>query len=222
MYIMNTNCNENCNTYYCVFLVYTIIIIILYKIYLKICSNKKNTREKMIDNLYNNKNSLELIGKFCNINVLKTLRDNCDPRLFNFLKYDNQINNYYTPQMDSYVNPYANPYVNSYMNSNPYIYQQMYDNDYVYHNIGFLYKKNVTTEDKKQDPFYMLPLYAKEYKGGLFEYMTRVHISGNNFEIPIYKNKRLSSLKSREIYDGDEIHIGSPIHNTYIFNQTQK
>lgn len=200
------------------------IVIIIYKIYLNICSNKKNIREKMIENFYENKNSLELIGKFCNINVLKTLRDNCDPKLFNFLKYNNQINGYNTSQINSYVNPYFNSYINSYLNpyTNPFVYQQIYDNDYIFHNIGFLYKKNISAEDKKHDPFYMLPLYAREYKGGLFEYMTRVHIGGNKFEIPIYKNKKFSSLKSREIYDGDEIHIESPINNIYIFNQTQK
>ena len=210
-----------CNTYYCFFIIYTIFIIVLYRIYSNACSNNKNIKEKMMDS-FSNRNPLELIGKFCNINVLRTLRDNCDPRLFTFLKYNNgciRPNSIIETNQINNLRSYANPYVNSYGYINPYvnpnIYQQIYDNDYVYSNIGFLHKKGVSSENKNNDPFYMLPLYAKEYKGGLFEYMTRVHVSGNNFQIPIYKNKRLSTLKSREIYDGDEIHIGSPINGTF-------
>lgn len=218
MYIMNNYSND---VYYSI-LLYTIIVILFYKLYLNICSKKKNIKEKMIDSIYN-RNSLELIGKYCNVNVLRTLRDNCDPRLFNFLKYNNQSydpysspNNIYSlnPYINQYINPYTNPY------TNPYIYQQTYDNDYVFHNVGFLYKKD-SNEKKNNDPFYMLPLYAKEYKGGIFEYMTRVNIGGNKFEIPIYKNKKINSLKSREIYDGDEIEIGNPINNIYIYSQTK-
>lgn len=204
------------NIYYCI-LIYTIIVILLYNLYCDVCLKKKNIREKMIDSIYN-RNSLELIGKYCNVNVLRTLRDNCDPRLFNFLKYNNQTNDPYSSGNIYSLNPYIDPYMNPYVN--PYVYQQIYDNDYVFHNVGFLYKKDVT-DRKNNDPFYMLPLYAKEYKGGLFEYMTRVNMGGNKFEIPIYKNKKINSLKSREIYDGDEIEIGNPINNTYIYNQTK-
>ena len=204
------------NIYYCI-LIYTIVVILLYNLYRDICLKKKNIKEKMIDSIYN-RNSLELISKYCNVNVLRTLRDNCDPRLFNFLKYDNQSNDPYSPNNIYSLNPHRDPYMNPY--ANPYIYQQLYDNDYVFHSVGFLYKKDAT-DRKNNDPFYMLPLYAKEYKGGLFEYMTRVNMGGNKFEIPIYKNKKINSLKSREIYDGDEIEIGNPINNIYIYNQTK-
>lgn len=175
---------SQCIEYYFIFLSYTIIIIVIYNLL------KKTEQERVENFSILNRNPMELVGKYCDINVIKMMRDYCDPQIFQYFRTNSMI----SPLYSNYIT-----------------------NNMAFTRIGSLYKKIKDENDK----YNMLPLYVKGCKGNLYEYMTMFKNNGNTFEIPVFKHSHLNqmksnSIKSREIYDDDIVHIDEPINGDYI------
>lgn len=166
---------------YLYILCYTLIVVFIYK-------NLNFYKIKFVEN-FNivNRNPLEIIGKYCDLNVLNIMRNHCHPNIFNYFKnqYQLPINYYYN---NNYDNNYDEMFVKRY---------------------GDLYSK------KENAKYKLLPLFGRKQKGGFYEYHTVIVDNHIKFEIPIYKNQKINSIKSREIYDSDEIVISEPINDVY-------
>ena len=66
------------------------------------------------------------------------------------------------------------------------------------------------------DPYKILPLYGKPYKGGFFKYYTTYKSGGQFFKMFITRH---NNKFNRELNDGDEIKLDNPINAKYIFKE---
>lgn len=71
------------------------------------------------------------------------------------------------------------------------------------------------------DPYKVLPVYGKPYKGGFFNYYV-TYVSGNQpFKMYISKNSNSdpNSHYSRELYHNDNVTLGSPLNALYKYEE---
>jgi len=87
-----------------------------------------------------------------------------------------------------------------------------------YRLVGNLQKEHNVKPD---DPYKILPLYGKEMRGNMFKYYTEYVSGDQTFRILVSTRSGNTAYKelSREIYDGDRIHVDAPINETYIFRE---
>ena len=99
----------------------------------------------------------------------------------------------------------------------PPIYQNTHINDYQI--VGYLHKVPSDKVDKKidvHDPYKILPLYGKPYKGGFFLYYTTFISGDQKFKMFV---TRTNSSFSRELNEGDEIKLKNPLNSVYRFQE---
>lgn len=85
-----------------------------------------------------------------------------------------------------------------------------------YELVGYLHKTTIADE---RDKYKILPLYGKEYRGGFFKYYTQFISGDQPFRKMIFKPPNSNRDYSREIYEGDQIEIDSPLNAIYIFKE---
>ncbi len=86
-----------------------------------------------------------------------------------------------------------------------------------YRIVGYLHKEGTNVPDSK---YKILPVFGKPYRGDFFKYYIEYKSDGQIFRKLISKDHRhFNHDKSRELYDGDNVHVGFPIDFNYKFKE---
>lgn len=86
-----------------------------------------------------------------------------------------------------------------------------------YQLVGYLHKIDEFSSD---DRYKILPLYGKEHRGGFFKYYTQFVSGDQVFRKLVFKPLVMSNRDySREIYEGDELDLDTPLNAKYRFKE---
>lgn len=106
-----------------------------------------------------------------------------------------------------------------YYNSSKFLHHQnSYELPTECNEIGQLIKLNASLNEKNS----VLPLFGREIKNGIFRYHAIYKSNDEPFKIYVSKNNRANNCEtSREIYDGDILHLDDPLNAKYRFKEVR-